>query len=47
MQDAATFARDASIIISGGYTLNRVTPVDEFVYSKHIELVAMFTKNKY
>ena len=43
----ATFARDASIIISGGYTLNRVTPVDQFVYSKHIELVAMFTKNKY
>ena len=41
----ATFARDASILISGGYTLNRVTPVDQFVYSKHIELVAMFTKN--
>ena len=41
----ATFARDASILISGGYTLSRVTPVDQFVYSKHIELVAMFTKN--
>jgi len=42
----ATFARDASILVDGGYALDWVTPVDQFVYSDHIELVAAFSKPK-
>jgi len=40
----ATFARDARIIVSGGYTLSQATPVDQFVYSPHVELVGVFRK---
>jgi 23S rRNA (uracil1939-C5)-methyltransferase len=36
----ATFARDARILVDGGYQLTRVTPVDQFLYSAHVELVA-------
>jgi 23S rRNA (uracil1939-C5)-methyltransferase len=42
----ATFARDARILVDGGYQLMRVTPVDQFLYSAHVELVARFSKNK-
>jgi 23S rRNA (uracil1939-C5)-methyltransferase len=42
--DAATFARDAKILIDGGYKLDRVTPVDQFRYSHHVEIVAKFQK---
>jgi 23S rRNA (uracil1939-C5)-methyltransferase len=40
----ATFARDARILVEGGYQLVQVTPVDQFVYSPHLELVAKFQK---
>ena len=36
----ATFARDARILADGGYRLTRVTPVDQFLYSPHVEIVA-------
>ena len=42
--DAATFARDAKMLIEGGYKLDRVTPVDQFRYSHHVEIVAKFAK---
>lgn len=42
--DAATFARDARILVDGGYKLTSVTPVDQFRYSFHVELVAKFEK---
>ena len=42
--DAATFARDASILIGGGYKLAAVTPVDQFRYSHHVEIVAKFAR---
>jgi 23S rRNA (uracil1939-C5)-methyltransferase len=40
----ATFARDARILVDGGYRLTRVTPVDQFRYSAHVELVAKFER---
>jgi len=42
--DPASFARDAAILISGGYRLERVTPVDQFRYASHIEVVGLFRK---
>jgi 23S rRNA (uracil1939-C5)-methyltransferase len=38
----ASFARDARIMIDGGYELQSVTPVDQFLFSPHLELVAIF-----
>jgi 23S rRNA (uracil1939-C5)-methyltransferase len=43
--DAETFARDARTLIDGGYNLDGVTPVDQFRYSAHIEIVARFRKH--
>ena len=40
----ATFARDARILADGGYRLKRVTPVDQFRYSPHVELVGKFER---
>lgn len=39
-----TFINDANTLISGGYELKEVTMVDQFIYSNHSELVAVFTK---
>ncbi|WP_225027922.1 class I SAM-dependent RNA methyltransferase [Xinfangfangia pollutisoli] len=39
-----TFARDARILIAGGYRLDWVQVVDQFRWSVHVELVARFTK---
>ncbi|MBT5943662.1 MAG: class I SAM-dependent RNA methyltransferase [Rhodospirillaceae bacterium] len=39
-----TFARDALTLTEGGYTLERITPVDQFVWSGHVELVAVFSR---
>jgi 23S rRNA (uracil1939-C5)-methyltransferase len=40
----ATFARDARLLIDGGYTIGTVVPVDQFRYTPHVELVARFTR---
>ena len=40
----ATFARDAKTLIGGGYRLTEVTPVDQFRYSYHVEIVARFAR---
>ena len=42
--DAATFTRDVKILIDGGYKLAAVTPVDQFRYSHHVEIVAKFVR---
>ena len=40
----ATLARDARILIDGGYRLTRVLPVDQFLWSAEIEVVACFAR---
>lgn len=42
--DASSFARDAAILTKAGFRLNEVTPVDQFLYSDHIELVGGFAR---
>jgi 23S rRNA (uracil1939-C5)-methyltransferase len=42
--NAATFARDARLLVDGGYRLTSVTPVDQFRYSAHVEIVARFAR---
>lgn len=39
-----TFARDARTLIDGGYEMGEVTPVDQFRWSPHVELVAVFKR---
>jgi 23S rRNA (uracil1939-C5)-methyltransferase len=39
-----TFARDARILVDGGYRLMQVVPVDQFLFSAHVEMVANFKK---
>jgi 23S rRNA (uracil1939-C5)-methyltransferase len=40
----ATFARDARVLTDGGYRLLRVTPIDQFRHSAHVELVGVFQR---
>lgn len=39
-----SFARDARILVDGGYRLERVVPVDQFPWSPHLELVALLRR---
>jgi 23S rRNA (uracil1939-C5)-methyltransferase len=40
----ATFARDMQWLARGGYRLTAVTPVDQFRYAAHVEIVARLEK---
>jgi 23S rRNA (uracil1939-C5)-methyltransferase len=40
----ATFARDAKALVDGGYRLLAITPVGQFRWSTHVELVGAFTR---
>jgi 23S rRNA (uracil1939-C5)-methyltransferase len=40
----ASFARDAAILTAGGYELDGVLPVDQFLWSNHVELVGRFRR---
>jgi 23S rRNA (uracil1939-C5)-methyltransferase len=40
----ATFARDAALLIGGGFRLEKIEPVDQFVWSPHLELVGVFRR---
>lgn len=39
-----TFSRDARTLVDGGYRLDSVLPVDQFLWSPHLELVGVFTR---
>lgn len=41
-----TLARDLRTLMDGGYQLKRVVPVDQFLWSPHIEAVALLEKPK-
>ena len=40
----ASFARDAKLLVAGGYTLDWVQPVGQFRWSTHVELAGRFSK---
>ncbi|MBM2713263.1 class I SAM-dependent RNA methyltransferase [Mesorhizobium caraganae] len=41
-----TLARDLRILMDGGYVLKSVTPIDQFLWSPHVEAVALLEKPK-
>ncbi|MFZ5668084.1 MAG: class I SAM-dependent RNA methyltransferase [Pseudomonadota bacterium] len=40
----ATFARDARVLVYAGFRLDRVLPVDQFLWSPHVELAGVFSR---
>lgn len=42
--DPGSFARDARTLQDGGYRLEKLLPVDQFLWSPHIELIALFAR---
>jgi 23S rRNA (uracil1939-C5)-methyltransferase len=41
-----TFARDARILADAGFKLDRILPVDQFLWSPHIELAGAFSREQ-
>ncbi len=41
----AAFARDARLLVDGGYALTQMTSVGQFVWSHHIELIGVFKRS--
>jgi 23S rRNA (uracil1939-C5)-methyltransferase len=42
--NATTFARDVGILVAGGYLVESVTPIDQFRFSPHVEIVAVLRR---
>lgn len=42
--DPGSFARDAHTLLEGGYRLEKLLPVDQFLWSPHVELIALFAR---
>ncbi|HEX4569063.1 MAG TPA: TRAM domain-containing protein [Dongiaceae bacterium] len=42
--DPGSFARDARLLIDGGFRLERVLPIDQFPWAAHLELVGVFRR---
>jgi 23S rRNA (uracil1939-C5)-methyltransferase len=41
-----SLARDARHLLDGGYALESVTPIDQFLYAPHVEAIAVFRRPK-
>jgi 23S rRNA (uracil1939-C5)-methyltransferase len=41
----ASFAHDARVLVDGGYALEAVTPLDQFAFTHHVELAAVFRRD--
>ncbi|NLS17873.1 class I SAM-dependent RNA methyltransferase [Rhizobium sp. P40RR-XXII] len=39
-----TLARDLALLVEGGYRITRVTPIDQFLWTSHVEVVAALEK---
>jgi 23S rRNA (uracil1939-C5)-methyltransferase len=44
--DPTTFARDAAILIEGGYVLKEIAAFDQFRFTPHVEIAAKFERPK-
>ncbi len=44
--DPATFKRDAKVLLEAGYALTLAVPIDQFYWSRHLELVAVFERKE-
>jgi len=44
--NAESFSRDARALVDGGYNLESVTPLDQFRFSPHVEIVALFRRKR-
>lgn len=44
--DAGTLARDVRILVDGGFAIESVTPIDQFLYSAHVEIVAVLRRQR-
>ena len=42
--DPGSFARDARALQDGGYRLEKLMPIDQFLWSAHVELIALLTR---
>jgi 23S rRNA (uracil1939-C5)-methyltransferase len=42
--DPGTFARDARVLQEAGYRLEKLVPIDQFLWSAHVELIAAFVR---
>lgn len=40
----ASFARDAKILCDAGFVLDSVTPLDQFLWSEHLEVIGKFSR---
>jgi 23S rRNA (uracil1939-C5)-methyltransferase len=40
----ASFARDARVLVDDGFHIERVVPVDQFLWSPHLEIAAVFRR---
>jgi 23S rRNA (uracil1939-C5)-methyltransferase len=41
-----TLARDLAILVAGGYRVTEIVPIDQFLWSPHVEAVALLEKPK-
>ena len=41
-----TFGRDSKVLVDDGYRFARLTPIDQFIYNPHLEVVGVFVEDQ-